>query len=106
MMKIGELNKRITLMYQTKVPDGMGGFTVSWVTAAEIFGAIWPVSAKEVIEAAQPTMTVTHRIRIRYRANLKSSWRIKFANRYFNIVSIIDINMQHKFLDILMKEAA
>jgi SPP1 family predicted phage head-tail adaptor len=51
-------------------------------------------------------MTITHRIRIRYRANIKSSWRIKFANRYFNIVSIIDQNMQHKWLDILVKEAA
>jgi SPP1 family predicted phage head-tail adaptor len=105
-MKIGDLNKRITLMYQTKVPDGAGGFTTTWTTAAEIYAAIWPVSAKETIEAAQATMTITHRIRIRYRANIKSSWRIKFANRYFNIVSIIDQNMQHKWLDILVKEAA
>ena len=106
MMRIGELNKRITLMYQTKVPDGMGGFTNSWVTAAEIFGAIWPISAKETITAAQPTMTVTHRIRIRYRANIRSSWRIKHGSRYYNIVSIINPNMDRKWLDILVKEAA
>jgi SPP1 family predicted phage head-tail adaptor len=105
-LKIGDLNKRITLEYSTRVSDGMGGSTITWATAAEIYGAIWPVSAKETVQAMGQAMTITHRIRIRYRANIKSSWRIKFANRYFNIVSIIDQNMQHKWLDILVKEAA
>ncbi|MHB8110500.1 MAG: phage head closure protein [Syntrophorhabdaceae bacterium] len=105
-MRIGELNKRVSLQYSTRVADGAGGFTVTWATAAEIYAAVWPVSAKETIEAGQATMTITHRIRIRYRANLKSSWRIKLGSRYFNIVSIIDQNEAHKFLDILCKEAA
>lgn len=105
-MRIGELNKRISLQYSTRVADGAGGFTVTWVTAAEIYAAVWPVSAKETIEAGQAAMTITHRVRIRYRANIKSSWRIKLGSRYFNIVSIIDQNEAHKWLDILCKEAA
>ncbi len=105
-MRIGELSKRITLQYPTKTSDGMGGFATTWNDAATVYAAIWPVSAKETVQAMGQAMTITHRIRMRYRANIRSSWRIKFGNKYYNIVSIIDQNMAHKWLDILVKEAA
>ena len=101
-----ELSKRVTLQHQTKVPDGMGGFTTTWVDAATVWAAIWPVSASETIQAAQATMTITHRVRIRYRSVLKASWRVSWAGRYFNLVSTIDPNMAHRWLDLMCKEAA
>lgn len=101
-----DLNKTITLQYKTKVSDGMGGFTVTWADAATIWAGIWPISANEQIQAQASTMTITHRIRIRYRNTIKAGWRIKFADRYFNIVSIVDTNMAHRWLDVMCKEAA
>jgi len=101
-----ELNKRITLQAQTKTSDGMGGFAVTWTDMATLWAAIWPVSANEIIQAQAPAMVVSHRIRIRYRNVLKANWRIKYADRYFNIVSIIDQNMAHEWLDLMCKEAA
>ena len=83
----------------------MGGFILSWVDAATIWAAIWPISASETVQASAPSMVISHRIRIRYRANIRASWRIKFSDRYFNIVSIIDPNETHKMLDIMAKEA-
>jgi len=104
---IGDLNKRISLQQQTKAADGRGGFTVTWADAAtSIAAAIWPVSGNEQIRAQATAMTVTHRIRIRYRSVLKSGWRVSWAGRYFDIVSIVDQNMAHKYLDLLCKEAA
>lgn len=105
-MRTGDLNKRVTLQYQTKVPDGMGGFTTSWVDAATVWAAIWPVSASEQVQAAQQVMTISHRIRIRYRSVLKPSWRVKFGTRYFAIVSIINPNERNQMLDLMVKEAA
>ena len=105
-MRIGDLKKRAVLQSQTKVADGMGGFTVAWVDSATVWAAIWPVSAAETIQAAMPTMTITHRIRIRYKAGIKPAWRIVWDGRYFNIVSIVDPNMAHRWLDIMVKEAA
>jgi SPP1 family predicted phage head-tail adaptor len=104
-MRIGDLDKRIVLQYTTRTPDGMGGFTVAWVDAATVWAAIWPVSAVETIQASQATMTITHRIRIRYRAVLKAGWRISYAGRYFNVVSIIDFSTSHRWIDIFAKEA-
>jgi SPP1 family predicted phage head-tail adaptor len=105
-MKISEMDKRITLEYSTRVSDPMGGFTTTWNVAAQVYGAVWPTSANEIKAANSTTMVISHRIRIRYRAGIKASWRIKMGSRYFNIVSIIDSNESHKFLDILCKEAA
>lgn len=101
-----DLNKRITLQYQTKVADGMGGWIISYIDHATIWAAIWPVSANETIAANAVSMVVSHRIRIRYRSVLKADWRIRFGNRYYAIVSIINPNMANRYLDIMAKEAA
>ncbi|MFH2075682.1 MAG: phage head closure protein [Pseudomonadota bacterium] len=102
----GALNKRITLQYTVKTPDGMGGWTVSYVDHATIWAAIWPTSAKELVAANATSMVVSHRIRIRYRSVLKAAWRIRFGNRYFAIVSVINPNEAGEWLDIMCKEAA
>lgn len=101
-----ELNKRVTLQIPAKAPDGMGGFTVTWTDAATVWAAVWPVNATETIQAGKVGLTVTHRVRIRYRSVVKAGWRISFGGRYFNIVSIIDPNTAHRWLDILCREAA
>lgn len=105
-MKVGDLNKRITLQYQTKVPDSMGGFTATWTDAGTIWASIWPVSANEQIQANATNMIVSHRIRIRYRSVLKGSWRIKFGNRYFAVVSIVNPSEKNQMLEVLCKEAS
>ncbi len=99
-MRIGDLNKRITIQYPTKVGD-----VTTWATGATVWAAIWPISANEVIQANATVMIISHRIRIRYRAVLKSNWRVVYSGRNFNIVSIVDPNMDHKWLDVLCKEA-
>jgi len=101
-----ELNKRITFQYQAKVPDGMGGSTTTWTDVVTVWAAIWPVSASESIKAMGTVQTITHRIRIRYRLVLKSSWRIHYGNRYFAIVGVTNPNEANEWLDILCKEAS
>ena len=101
---IGKLNKRVTLQAPAMASDGMGGFNVTWFDQASVWAAIWPTSASEQIQTEKPTMTISHRIRIRYRSVLNPEWRIKFGNRYFNIDSIINPNEQNEWLDILCRE--
>lgn len=106
-MSIGDLRHKIELQAPTKVSDGMGGFsTVFSAVASSIAAAIWPVSASDTIQANATVMVISHRIRIRYRSVLKTSWRIKFGNRYFTIVSITCPNEAREWLDIMCKEAA
>jgi SPP1 family predicted phage head-tail adaptor len=107
-MRVGSLNKRIDIQAPTKVSDGMGSYTQTWTTVmSSIAAAIWPVSGKETVQNMQNVGTVTHKIRIRYRSVLRPTWRVKFGNRYFAIVAPpIDPNMEHRWLDLMCKEAA
>ena len=102
---IGSLNKRITLQYETKTADGMGGFSVVWTDSATIWAAIWPISANETIQSMQTDMIINHRIRIRYRSGVLPNWRINFGSRYFNIVSIINPSERGEWLDLMCKES-
>lgn len=100
-MRIGDLNKIIQIQAPTKVGD-----VTTFVTVATVNCAIWPVSASEQVQNMASVLVISHRIRIRYRSVLKATWRIVYAGRNFNIVSIVDINMAHTWMDILVKEAA
>ena len=103
-MNIGSLNKRVLIQYPTVVSDSMGGFTTTWADSDTIWAAIWPTSAKEQVQSMGVTMTITHRIRIRYRSVLRASWRLKYGEKYYNIVSIVNPNMSNKMLDLMVKE--
>ena len=89
-MRSGDLNKRITIQVPEKAPDGKGGFTKTWSDHKTVWAAIWPSLAKEITQSMQTDMVISYRIRIRYRSGFKPSWRLKFGNRYFNIISIIN----------------
>jgi SPP1 family predicted phage head-tail adaptor len=104
LIKPYELNKPLIFQAPVKVSDGAGGFTTTWLTVATAYGALWPISATEIIKSDKPTMEVSHRVRIRYRKVMKPSWRISYANRYFNIVSIINPEEANEYFDILAKE--
>jgi SPP1 family predicted phage head-tail adaptor len=104
-MEAGTLNKRIVIQAPTRVSDDMGSFTETWGEIATVWAAMWPLSATETVQSMQTGMTISHRIRIRYRSTFRPSWRLKFGNRYFNIVSILNPSERNEYLDILAKES-
>ena len=66
-VRIGDLKKRIMLQSPSVAADGMGGQSVTWTDVKEVWAAIWPTSASEVMSAQSAVLSVSHRIRIRYR---------------------------------------
>lgn len=101
----GILNRRIDLQAPSRTPDGMGGHTLTWTTIiASLPAAIWPTSAKETIAGGREATGITHRIRIRYRDNVRPSWRVLHKGKYFNIISIINPGTEYKALDLMAKE--
>lgn len=105
-IKAGQLNKRITLQAKGKVPDDYGGVTVTWTDIATVWAALWAKSGIEKSLSMQETMTITHQIRIRYRSAFSQAWRIKFGNRFFNIISIKNPNEHGEMLDLMCKEVS
>lgn len=89
-MKIGKLRHRITIQQLTRTPDGSGGYTETWPTFSTVWASINPVHGKELFEAQQIQSNVTHKIRIRYLSGVKSSMRVSFESRIFQIQSVIN----------------
>jgi SPP1 family predicted phage head-tail adaptor len=107
-MRTGELDKLIEIQAPSKVPDGMGGFTQSFKTVFTVWGSIWPLNGQEAIAAMQAGGTITHRIRIRFKpVNIRTSWRIKYGDKYFNIASPpVNLGGENRWMEFKVKEAA
>lgn len=103
-MRSGDLKNRVVLEAPTKVPDFRGGSTVTWTALDTVYAAIWPVKGDEAVSADKPAMTVTHRIRIRFRRKLRPEWRIRHKDKYYSIVSIVNPNMDYRMLDLMCRE--
>jgi len=100
---VGGLKKRVTILKQVRVSDGQGGFTETWQEAGTVWAAIEPISGREYYEAMQLASDVTHRVRMRY-MDLTPHEKIKYDDRVFDIIAVIDVNMEHRELEVLCNE--
>ena len=100
---IGEMRHQIVIEKPSRVPDGMGGFSTTWAAAATVWAAVTPLNATERLENLRAGVSITHRLRMRFRADLTSSWRFLHAGQYYDIISPIDQGNNHRWLDVLCK---
>lgn len=104
-------NTRIKLQYKTRVPDGQGGFTDTWVDAPSGFsdGKIPAQKAthrsNEAVQAMATTGIATHNFRIRYRQDVKGSWRIMEGSKFMALIGPPIEVERRRFLDLTCKEA-
>ena len=113
-MQSGDLKHRIEWQVQTKVLDGIGGFTVTWIAVPGIDtthpnAAIWGVKGNEQLEGGRTVAVMTKRVRIRWRRIFNTLWRGKdlchFNGKYLSIVTApVDLGDEHKWLELYCKE--
>ena len=103
-MNLNKLDKRITIQKTVKASDNVGGFTTTWADIVTVWAAIWPVSAREQVRDKQTVGEISHRVRIRFRRAVRSTYRIQYKRRYFSILGIVNPDEDNTWLDILCKE--
>jgi len=98
-VQAGKLRHYIILQKPTNVPDGYGGYVVTWTSQYKCYSEIDPPKGREFFAAGQKQTEITTRIRIRYYSCCRPDWRVKFGTsapyRYFDINSIIDPDERH-----------
>lgn len=82
---IGELDQRIQLQSVTKVRDGGGGFTETWATYATVWAKIRTMTGREREAAQRIEAHANYLLVIRYRSDVKTTHRIQWRGRVFNI---------------------
>lgn len=104
MINIGRLRDIITIKRNEKISDGCGGYTDSLVDVFETWASVKPTKAKQIVLGQQVQQETTHSIICRYFEGLQNSDIVVFKDREFEIVSIINVDEDDLFYELLCKE--
>lgn len=100
----GELRHKIVFQKLENIQNEYGESLNIWNDVLTTRAGIYPISGKEFYAAETVNSEVTHKINMRYMKNLTPDMRIKFDNRYFNIISIINFQERNIEIQLLCKE--
>ncbi|HWA91812.1 MAG TPA: phage head closure protein [Rhizomicrobium sp.] len=87
---IGALNQRATLLANTLVPDGGGGFSESWETFASVWVAVEAIGGDDAFGPGRLESRVRHRLTLRRRNDVAAGQRATIGPRIFRIHTVID----------------
>lgn len=105
-MKIGALNKRITIQQPSNTQDAAGAPSTAFVDVGQMWASIAPIMGREAITADQTLASMDVRIVIRHHPLLdamNAKWRIVYNGVYFNIVSIANQNSANRSIELMCK---
>ena len=90
MIRAGELRHRIIIQQPTLEQDEYGAEIPDWAQWRRAWAKIEPLSGREFEYGRSFAATVTHKMTIRYTADLLTTYRILFRERLFQINGAID----------------
>lgn len=105
-MNVGKMRHRITFQRQSSDKDTLGGYgndDADWTDVATVWAQISPISGKEFFSETREN-TVSHKIYCRYRSGISPKMRIKFKDRIFRIISVINWEERNEGLTIMCEE--
>ena len=98
------LRTRLALEAPHEVADGAGGIVRSFVDAGAVWAELTPLTMSEALVADRALGRLTHRIRIRARADLTTTHRLRLGTRLFHIRALRETEPAGRFLDLLVEE--
>jgi len=96
----GMLREPITVQRKISVSDGMGGQAIQWLDLYTVRAHVAPLSGREALQAMQLQDVITHRVYMRYRADLKASDRLVMRGQPLQIRSLLNIEMRDRWLEL------
>ncbi len=102
-MNIGRLSKRITIFRFVDDVDSMEQSIQKLNPVATVWADFSPIRGSEFYELKKIQSRVTHKCFIRYReeyADINSNWYLGVDDKMFDIDSAIDVDYEHKMLEI------
>lgn len=102
----GGLRKRAVLQAEQRTADAGGGYVLAWTDLATVWARLMPVSGRESLAADRLEARVTHRVTMRWRAdlNLSAALRLKIGARLFNIHAVFNEGERDRTAILLVEE--
>jgi SPP1 family predicted phage head-tail adaptor len=95
---VGVMRQRLSLEAATESFDESGALQTIWVGQGDLWGQITPASSGDRFVADRQEETVTHRILIRWRADVQSGVRFRLGVRTFLVRSVVDPDERQRVL--------
>lgn len=86
----GRLRERVTVEVSEEHVGESGETTLRWKPRSTVWASVEGVSAVEMLGAAQQSIEVTHRVRMRYLEGLTQKNRFQWRGRTLDIVSLLE----------------
>lgn len=107
MLAAGKLKHVVAIKAQSTTRDDVNQKVLTWTTitnGSPEYAAIEPLSTRESQAALANQMEISHRVTLRYRADVTADMRIVFGSREFAIVGIRNPKERGEFLELLCLE--
>ena len=85
---------------ETKVADGIGGYTRTWALLDTVRCRFTPKSGREALLQERIRNPITHTVIMRYRNDFDHNAKLIYDGREFNIKSVIDIKERKRWLTV------
>ena len=104
-MEIGRLRHRITLMRQVNEINDYGATITKWESITTVWAEVKPLSGREYFSAQQVQSEITTQIWLRHLDGIKPSMRVKFGERFLEIIAVLNTQERNVSLQLMCKEA-
>lgn len=95
-MRIGKLNRRVSILEFKKRRDAFGGEEGEWMAVQKVWANIVTVSGTEQMFTQQVTAESVTKITMRYLPWLTVMHRIRYGEKLYEIIGEIDADTAHE----------
>ena len=103
-MDIGRLKHRVIFQKLINSKNEYGELEDRWNDVITVWAEVRPTTGRSFFNAKQINSEISHSVYIRYRNGLSPSMRIKFKERIFEILYIMNVNEDNTLMQIYCKE--
>ncbi|WP_298678377.1 head-tail adaptor protein [uncultured Lentibacter sp.] len=108
-MSVPRLNRQLVLQNPVRMPDGAGGFTISWQPLGTLWAEVSARTGRETQGEAVPLSSVAYKIRLRaspigHEMRPKPEQRFVEGSRVFRIEAVVEDDLTGRFLTCLAQE--
>lgn len=103
-MNIGKLNKRVTIMRYEEVTDALGQSKKELKPYKTVWATFAPTRGREYMELQKIKEELTYKMYCRYIPGITSDLFIVYQKKIYEITSVIDVDLEHKMLEIYCTE--
>jgi SPP1 family predicted phage head-tail adaptor len=102
----GKLDKRVRLMKQSETRNSLNQKINAWAEIANgtVWAAIEPLRSSERIQSSALQTEITHRVTIRYRADVRAEMRVYYGVRQFAVIGLRSPDERGEYLELTCLE--